>query len=73
MQPGVDTRPATSGYADILDCTSKNPDGKRFLMIKPPETTDEESTTEESATETPHKINIVLSWLEELKQRVSVP
>jgi eukaryotic-like serine/threonine-protein kinase len=35
-------------------------DGKHFLMIK------------DAATETPHKINIVLNWFEELKQRVPV-
>jgi hypothetical protein len=44
-----------------------HPDGKRFLMMKWPEATDEEST-EESL----RKINIVLNWLEELKQRVPV-
>ena len=67
MQPGVDTRPATSGYADILDCTSKNPDGKRFLMIRPGATTDDESKAAG-----PRKINIVVNWLEELKQRVPI-
>jgi serine/threonine-protein kinase len=35
-------------------------DGKRFLMMK------------EVATKTPQKINIVLNWFEELKQRVPV-
>jgi serine/threonine-protein kinase len=35
-----------------------SPDGKRFLMLKP------------SAAEARRKINIVLNWLEELKQRV---
>ena len=42
-------------------------DGKRFLMIKP-----DESTDEEFATEVPRKINIVLNWFEELKERVPV-
>jgi hypothetical protein len=44
-----------------------SPDGKRFLMIKPPQTTGGESTTEIR-----HKITIVLNWTEELKQRVPV-
>jgi len=41
-----------------------SPDGKRFLMMKLPGATP-------SAGE-PRKINIVLNWLEELKQRVPV-
>jgi serine/threonine protein kinase len=44
-----------------------HPDGKRFLMIKPPASADSESTAE-----TPRKIIIVTNWFEELKQRVSV-
>ena len=40
-------------------------DGKRFLMMKTPA-----SSSEASAAEGPRKINIVLNWLEELKQRV---
>ena len=40
------------------------PDGKRFLMIKPPGAP--------PLTEGPRKINIVLNWFEELKQRVPV-
>ena len=40
-----------------------SPDGKRFLMIKEPQPTP-------SAASGPRKINIVLNWLEELKQRV---
>jgi dipeptidyl aminopeptidase/acylaminoacyl peptidase len=47
-----------------------HPDGKRFLMIKPPEATADESSSEESAAEEPSKIIIVLSWFEELKERV---
>jgi serine/threonine protein kinase len=42
-----------------------NPDGKRFLMMKEVTATDKPA-----AAETPRKINIVLNWLEELKQRV---
>ena len=42
-----------------------SPDGKRFLMIKqPPPTTPEGSAL--------RKINIVLNWTEELKQRVPI-
>ncbi len=43
-----------------------SPDGKRFLMIKLPQTTADESTAQ-------RKITIVLNWLEELKERVPVP
>jgi dipeptidyl aminopeptidase/acylaminoacyl peptidase len=43
-------------------------DGKRLLMIKPAGATDEESIIEG-----PRKINIVLNWLEELKERVPMP
>jgi Tol biopolymer transport system component len=42
-----------------------SPDGKRFLMMK-------ESQPTPSASAGPHKINIVLNWTEELKQRVPV-
>ena len=48
-----------------------HPGGKRFLMIKPTETTEDEST-DESTAETPRKIIIVTNWFEELKQRVPV-
>lgn len=44
-----------------------HPDGKRFLMIKQFQTTDEES-----AGGIPHKFIVVTNWFEELKQRVSV-
>jgi hypothetical protein len=44
-----------------------SPDGKRFLLMKPVETTDDKSTEN-----TPRRINIVLNWDEELKQRVPV-
>jgi eukaryotic-like serine/threonine-protein kinase len=43
-----------------------SPDGKRFLMIKPPASPGGQST------EQPRKLNIVLNWTEELKQRVPV-
>jgi hypothetical protein len=42
-----------------------HPDGKRFLMMKRPA-----STGTAPAAAAPRKINIVLNWLEELKQRV---
>ena len=42
-----------------------SPDGKRFLMIKPVETTGGEPVTG-----APRKINIVLNWFEELKEKV---
>ncbi len=44
-----------------------HPDGKRFLMMKPLPATDEEISSEG-----PRKINIVLNWDQELKQRVPV-
>ena len=44
-----------------------HPDGKRFIMMKAVETESDESTTEP-----PNKINIVINWFEELKQRVPV-
>jgi eukaryotic-like serine/threonine-protein kinase len=40
-----------------------SPDGKRFLMMKP-------AGTATSAERGPRRINIVLNWFEELKQRV---
>jgi serine/threonine protein kinase len=42
-----------------------SPDGKRFLMIKPVINAEREPVTE-----APRKINIVLNWFEELKERV---
>ena len=53
--------------ASMLSNWDINPDGKRFLMIKPP--TVEGS---ESASEIPRKINVVLNWFEELKEKVPV-
>ncbi len=44
-----------------------HPDGKRFLMIKPTA-----SAGGAPAAALPRKINIVLNWFEELKQRVPV-
>ena len=40
-----------------------SPDGKRFLMMK------EVASTAKPAAEAPRKINIVINWFEELKQR----
>jgi hypothetical protein len=45
-----------------------SPDGKRFLMMKPPVSTGAEAA---AAGQEP-KINIVINWFEELKQRVPV-
>ena len=42
-----------------------HPYSKKFLMIK-----EAESTNNESASETPSKINIILNWDEEVKKRV---
>ena len=42
-----------------------SPDGKRFLMIK-----DVTPTGKPAALEAPRKINVVVNWFEELKQRV---
>jgi hypothetical protein len=42
-----------------------SPDGKQFLMIKEP-------TSAESASRGARKINIVLNWIEELKQKMPV-
>jgi hypothetical protein len=49
-----------------------HPDGKKFLMIKPPATTVTESTEEEPAPAPQPKITVVLNWFEELKERVPV-
>jgi serine/threonine protein kinase len=48
-----------------------SPDGKRFLMIKPPAVKEGESSEASTAAE-PRKIIIVTNWFEELKQRVPV-
>jgi len=48
-------------------------DGKRFLMLKEAASVKEASSTSAPATEeTPRKINIIVNWFEELKQRVPV-
>ena len=44
-----------------------HPDGKRFLMMKPPAPIGAAPTLTAQ-----RKINIVLNWFEELKQRVPV-
>jgi hypothetical protein len=50
-----------------------SPDGKKFLMIKPSGVPAGGPTAEKLATATTRpKINIVLNWFEELKQRVPV-
>jgi hypothetical protein len=45
-----------------------DPKGNRFLMIKLGQ-----ATGEESPAEIPHKINIVVNWFEELKDKVPAP
>jgi serine/threonine-protein kinase len=55
-------------HSDLGTAWDISPDGKRFLMIKPPASTAAAPT---AAGPRP-KINIVLNWLEELKQRVPV-
>jgi serine/threonine protein kinase len=44
-----------------------SPDGKRFLILK-----EAPSTGKPAAPESPRKINVVLNWFEELKERVPV-
>jgi hypothetical protein len=44
-----------------------HPDGKRFLMVKTLQ-----QSEKAPAAGVPRKINIVLNWTEELKQRVPV-
>ncbi len=56
--------PATSSFISNWDI---HPDGKKFLMIKPPGAAGSVSTSVG-----PRKINIVLNWFEELKERVPV-
>jgi serine/threonine-protein kinase len=60
VSSGIDVRaPEESNPWDI------SPDGKRFLMMK-------EAGTSMSTEGGPRKINIVVNWFEELKQRVPV-
>lgn len=47
-------------------------DGKRLLMIKPPETTTVEAQAERPEAAGPRRINIVLNRFEELKERAPV-
>jgi len=62
FNPGK-TEPLFQGkYASSWDI---NPDGKRFLMMK-----EVESTSPEAGG--PRRINVVVNWFEELKQRVPV-
>ncbi|MBP1753591.1 MAG: serine/threonine protein kinase, partial [Geobacteraceae bacterium] len=50
-----------------------SPDGRKFLMIKPSGAPAGVSTAEKPATAPPRqKIDIVVNWFEELKQRVPV-
>ena len=60
-----------SKYLGLTDISGTpwgiHPDGDRFLMIKPPAGTGETTTATG-----PRKINIILNWLEELKERVPV-
>lgn len=53
---------ATEPYVATWDI---HPDGKRFLMIKPVET-----KVEQSQDDTSPKINVILNWFEELKEKV---
>jgi serine/threonine protein kinase len=50
-----------------------HPYDNRFLMIKPTVLTADESSTLEQAVIKQHKINIVLNFFEELKEKVPVP
>jgi hypothetical protein len=54
--------PSTTSFLSNWDI---HPDGNRFLMIKPPTAAGSESTSAE-----PCKINIVLNWFQELKEKV---
>jgi Tol biopolymer transport system component len=47
-----------------------HPNGKKFLMIKPPAAPATETTTQKPAPAPQTKIRIVVNWFEELKQRV---
>jgi len=50
-------------YSDVGHNWDLHPDGKKFLMIK-------ESLAEATEATSRDKINIVVNWFEELKQRV---
>ena len=49
-----------------------HPNGTKFLMMKPLETTKAESTQEESTPAPQPKIIVVVNWFDELKERVPV-
>ena len=49
-----------------------HPNGKKFLMMKPPAATTAESIEEEGAAIPRPKIIVVVNWFEELKERVRV-
>jgi Tol biopolymer transport system component len=51
-----------AGFSDII-YWDIDPNGKRFLIVK---------EAKQARTEVPRKINIVVNWFEELKQRVPV-
>ena len=51
----------------VMNSWDIDPNGNRFLMIKPGQTADGES-----ASETPRKINVILNWFEELKEKAPV-
>ena len=53
------------GLLGIMRLWDIGHDGKRFLMVKPPE-----ASEDQFAVEIPRKINVVLNWFEELKKRV---
>jgi hypothetical protein len=56
-------------YGDYWDV---HPDGNRFLMIKPLVPNIDESVEDVSAAGIPRKINVVLNWFEELKEKAPV-
>jgi Tol biopolymer transport system component len=56
-----------SGFPNQHTLWDIHPNGKKFLMIKPVINAEKAPIAE-----TPRKINIVVNWLEELKQRVPV-
>ena len=61
FKPGLPISLFPDKYVGQFDIS---PDGKRFLMLKPED--------EESETEAPRKIVVVLNWFEDLKDRVPV-
>jgi serine/threonine protein kinase/Tol biopolymer transport system component len=64
---------STTSQKIVMTPWDIHPDGKKFLMIKPSGVPAGGSTAEKPATAPPRpKINIVVNWFEELKQRVPV-